>query len=80
MKAKNWIARVALAGAALVTAAAGQAAELVVGQVAPTTGLEAIFGDNYNLGGYVVGFKPGMRSGSRFVELSIISGAGKIRQ
>ena len=36
--------------------------------------------DNYNLGGYVVGFKPGVRSGSRFVELSIISGAGKIRQ
>jgi len=36
--------------------------------------------DNYNLGGYVVGFKPGMRSGSKFVELSIISGAGKIRQ
>ena len=36
--------------------------------------------DNYNLGGYVVGFRPGMRSGSRFVELSIISGAGKIRQ
>ncbi|NPC54511.1 ABC transporter substrate-binding protein [Caenimonas soli] len=36
--------------------------------------------DSYNLGGYVVGFKPGMRSGSKFVELSIISGAGKIRQ
>jgi len=36
--------------------------------------------DNFNLGGYVVGFKPGMRSGSKFVELSIISGAGKIRQ
>lgn len=36
--------------------------------------------DNYNLGGYVVGFKPGMRSGSRYVELSIISGTGKIRQ
>ncbi|RZJ06668.1 MAG: ABC transporter substrate-binding protein [Haliea sp.] len=36
--------------------------------------------DNFNLGGYVVGFKPGMRSGSRFVELSIISGSGKIRQ
>jgi branched-chain amino acid transport system substrate-binding protein len=36
--------------------------------------------DNYNLGGYAVGFKPGMRSGSKFVELSIISGAGKIRQ
>jgi branched-chain amino acid transport system substrate-binding protein len=36
--------------------------------------------DSLNLGGYVVGFKPGMRSGSRFVELSIISGSGKIRQ
>ncbi len=36
--------------------------------------------DNFNLGGYAVGFKPGMRTGSKFVELSIISGAGKIRQ
>jgi branched-chain amino acid transport system substrate-binding protein len=36
--------------------------------------------DNYNLGGYVVGFKPGHRTGSKFVELSIISGSGKIRQ
>jgi branched-chain amino acid transport system substrate-binding protein len=36
--------------------------------------------DHYNLGGYVVGFKPGMHTGSRFVELSIISGTGKIRQ
>ena len=36
--------------------------------------------DNFNLGGYVVGFKPGMRTGSKFVELSIISGTGKIRQ
>ncbi|HET7793774.1 MAG TPA: ABC transporter substrate-binding protein, partial [Rhizobacter sp.] len=36
--------------------------------------------DNINLGGYVIGFKPGMHSGSRFVELSIISGTGKIRQ
>ncbi|MEO7548188.1 MAG: ABC transporter substrate-binding protein [Ramlibacter sp.] len=36
--------------------------------------------ENYNLGGYVVGFRPGMHSGSRFVELSIISGSGKIRQ
>lgn len=42
------------------------------------TALDAM--DNFNLGGYVVGFKPGMRSGSKFVELSIISGAGKIRQ
>ncbi|AEG92809.1 ABC transporter substrate-binding protein [Ramlibacter tataouinensis] len=36
--------------------------------------------ETYDLGGYVVGFRPGMRSGSRFVELSIISGSGKIRQ
>jgi ABC-type branched-subunit amino acid transport system substrate-binding protein len=42
------------------------------------TALEGM--DNFNLGGYGVGFKPGMHIGSRFVELSIISGAGKIRQ
>ncbi len=36
--------------------------------------------DNVNLGGYVVGFKGGSRTGSKFVELSIISGSGKIRQ
>jgi ABC-type branched-subunit amino acid transport system substrate-binding protein len=36
--------------------------------------------DNFDLGGYLVAFKPGNRTGSRFVELSIISGAGKIRQ
>lgn len=35
---------------------------------------------SYDLGGYLVSFKPGQRSGSRFVELSIISGTGKIRQ
>jgi ABC-type branched-subunit amino acid transport system substrate-binding protein len=36
--------------------------------------------DSYNLGGYIVGFRPGMRTGSKLVELSIITGAGKIRQ
>jgi hypothetical protein len=36
--------------------------------------------DNLNLGGYAVGYRPGARAGSKFVELSIISGAGKIRQ
>ncbi|MES2786207.1 MAG: ABC transporter substrate-binding protein [Pseudomonadota bacterium] len=35
---------------------------------------------NLNVGGYVVGFKPGTRTGSKFVELSIVTGAGKIRQ
>lgn len=36
--------------------------------------------DNLNLGGYVVSFKPGVRNGSKFVELSIVTSAGKIRQ
>jgi branched-chain amino acid transport system substrate-binding protein len=36
--------------------------------------------DSFDLGGYVVSFKPGLRTGSKFVELSIISSAGKIRQ
>lgn len=40
--------------------------------------LESI--DRLDLGGYLVGFRPGVRTGSRFVELSIISGSGKIRQ
>ncbi|MES2414575.1 MAG: ABC transporter substrate-binding protein [Pseudomonadota bacterium] len=36
--------------------------------------------DRFDLGGYAVGYKPNSRSGSKFVEMSIISGAGKIRQ
>lgn len=36
--------------------------------------------DTYDLGGYVVGFRPGLRTGSRFVELSIVSASGRIRQ
>jgi ABC-type branched-subunit amino acid transport system substrate-binding protein len=36
--------------------------------------------NSFDVGDYVVGFKPGMRTGSRFVELSIVTGAGKIRQ
>ncbi len=36
--------------------------------------------DSFDLGGYQLGFRPGMRSGSRFVELSIINGSGRIRQ
>jgi branched-chain amino acid transport system substrate-binding protein len=35
--------------------------------------------DNLNLNGYSIGYKPGMRAGSKFVELSIISDTGKIR-
>jgi ABC-type branched-subunit amino acid transport system substrate-binding protein len=40
--------------------------------------LDAI--DYLDLGGYAIGFKPGVHSGSKFVELSIISSTGKIRQ
>ena len=36
--------------------------------------------DSFDLGGYFVSFRPGVRSGSQRVELSIISSAGKIRQ
>lgn len=35
---------------------------------------------NFDLGGYLVNFQPGQRSGSRFVELSIVSSDGKVRQ
>jgi branched-chain amino acid transport system substrate-binding protein len=33
-----------------------------------------------NLGGFVVEFGPGQRSGSRFVDLTVISADGKVRQ
>jgi ABC-type branched-subunit amino acid transport system substrate-binding protein len=36
--------------------------------------------DSYDLGGYMVSYKPGQRVGSRFVELSIVSSSGRIRQ
>ncbi len=36
--------------------------------------------DSFDLGGYLIGFKPTARTGSKFVEMSIISSTGKIRQ
>lgn len=36
--------------------------------------------ETYDLGGYLVSFRPNKRNGSRFVELSIVSGSGRIRQ
>ena len=36
--------------------------------------------DNLDQGVYRVGFKPGMRSGSKFVELTIIMAASRVRQ
>jgi branched-chain amino acid transport system substrate-binding protein len=35
---------------------------------------------NFDAGGYVISFKPAMHTGSRLVELSIVSSTGKIRQ
>ena len=35
---------------------------------------------SYDAGGYVVGFKPNMHTGSHYVELTIVSSAGRIRQ
>jgi ABC-type branched-subunit amino acid transport system substrate-binding protein len=43
-----------------------------------TAALDAM--DSYDLGGYVVGYKPNLHAGSHFVELSIVTGSGKIRQ
>lgn len=42
--------------------------------------VSALDSTDLDLGGYRVGFKPGMRSGSRFVELTIVTAAGRIRQ
>ena len=36
--------------------------------------------NGYDLGGYIVSYKPGSRTGSRLVELTIITASGKIRQ
>lgn len=35
---------------------------------------------HFDLGGYLISFKPGQRSGSSFVELSIVTSAGRVRQ
>jgi len=35
---------------------------------------------HFDLGGYVISFKPGQHSGSSFVELSIVTSAGRVRQ
>lgn len=43
-----------------------------------TAALESM--ESLDLGGYTVGYRPGQRTGSRFVELSIVSAAGRIRQ
>lgn len=42
--------------------------------------VSALDNTDLDLGGYKVDFDPGMRSGSRFVELSIVTSTGRIRQ
>jgi branched-chain amino acid transport system substrate-binding protein len=65
-----------IAAKVIVEAVRRQGARPTREGMAPT--LDAM--DSYDMGGYVVGFRPNQRHGSRFVELSIISGAGRIRQ
>jgi ABC-type branched-subunit amino acid transport system substrate-binding protein len=36
--------------------------------------------DSFDAGGYLVAFKPGARTGSHYVQLSIVTNAGRIRQ
>lgn len=65
-----------IAGLVIVEAARRMGAK--VSREGFVSALESI--DNLDLGGYKVGFKPGVRSGSKFVELTIITAAGRIRQ
>jgi branched-chain amino acid transport system substrate-binding protein len=65
-----------IAGKVIIEAVRRQGAKPTrEGMVAALEGM-----DRHDLGGYVVGFRPNMRNGSRFVELSIVTGSGKIRQ
>ncbi|MEO6322336.1 MAG: ABC transporter substrate-binding protein [Polaromonas sp.] len=65
-----------IAGAVIVEAARRMGAK--VSREGFVTALEGI--NSLDLGGYKVGYKPGMRSGSTFVALSIITATGSIRQ
>jgi ABC-type branched-subunit amino acid transport system substrate-binding protein len=65
-----------IAGAVIVEAVRRMGAK--VSREGFVTALESI--DNLDLGGYKVGFKPGVRSGSKFVELTIVTATGRIRQ
>ncbi|MDB5931173.1 MAG: amino acid/amide transporter substrate-binding protein family [Polaromonas sp.] len=65
-----------IAGAVIVEAARRMGAK--VSREGFVAGLDSI--GSLDLGGYKVGYKPGMRSGSKFVELTIITATGSIRQ
>jgi branched-chain amino acid transport system substrate-binding protein len=65
-----------IAGKVIVEAVRRQGAKPTrEGMVAALDSLQSL-----DLGGYALGFRPDMRNGSRFVELTIVSGAGRIRQ
>ncbi|MBH2009651.1 MAG: ABC transporter substrate-binding protein [Xanthomonadaceae bacterium] len=65
-----------IAGSVIVEAARRMGAK--VSREGFVSALESI--DNLDMGGYKLGFKPGMRSGSKFVELTIVTATGRIRQ
>jgi len=65
-----------IAGKVIIEAVRRQGAKPTrEGMAAALDGLQSL-----DLGGYALGFRPDMRNGSRFVELTIVSGAGRIRQ
>ena len=65
-----------IAGSVIVEAARRMGAK--VSREGFVSALDSI--DNLDMGGYKMGFKPGMRSGSKFVELTIVTATGRIRQ
>ena len=60
------------------TASATAPSEIVVGQVAPLSGVLASTGEQMGLGGQIYDGLHGMTLGSRFVEVTLIGGAGKL--
>jgi branched-chain amino acid transport system substrate-binding protein len=65
-----------IAGKVIVEAARRQGARVT--REGMTAALDSM--SSYDLGGYAISYKPGVHTGSRLVELSIITAGGKIRQ
>ncbi|MBA3496903.1 MAG: hypothetical protein H0X13_12175 [Ramlibacter sp.] len=84
----KWLGRSRAAGLALALALFGPLAiaDITIAQVAPLSGVLATTGqqmaleglNNFDLGGVNVGYSPGNRVGSRFVEVTVIGSTGKL--
>ena len=78
---KNRLVRgllLACSGVALlgICEAFAQPKEILIGHVAGYTGLEQM--KNYDLGGYEISYSPSDHQGSKFVDLSVITGKGSL--